>query len=178
MEVDSIFERMRGDHARVLAEVGALESTVAALDEGRAVAGEIETALRRAVEMLGRQFGTHMAAQDGVLYPALARALPESLGSLEPLRAEHEELRSLLDSLALLLGATPRRERDEQVAIQLRDLIDLLRIHIRKEEAVVFRVAERVLEPRQLQALADRMIAGAGDVPSRAARGHRKGNPT
>jgi hemerythrin-like domain-containing protein len=43
------------------------------------------------------------------------------------------------------------------VAVQLRDFVDLLRIHIRKEEVVVFRVAERALAPDAVAALAARM---------------------
>jgi hemerythrin-like domain-containing protein len=63
----------------------------------------------------------------------------------------------MLKRLESTLAEPDPSDRDEQVAVQVRDFIDLLRIHIRKEEAVVIRVAERVLRPREVQALAARM---------------------
>jgi hemerythrin-like domain-containing protein len=47
-------------------------------------------------------------------------------------------------------------DRDEQLAVEIRDIVDLLRIHIRKEEAVVLRVAERTLAPPELRRIARR----------------------
>jgi hypothetical protein len=156
----SILSRLRSDHRRVLRDVAALESASPALRgdapaarprvggvRGRPVAW---TALRSLVTRLERQFATHMVAEDESLFPALEKALPEARGSLQPLRAEHAELRALLESLAALLRAADSGARDEQVVVQWRDFAALLRIHIRKEESVVFNVAEHALPPREL----------------------------
>jgi hemerythrin-like domain-containing protein len=102
-----------------------------------------------------------MASEDEVLFPALAAALPAAGASLAPLQVEHRELRGMLAALAESLAASPSAERDEQIAIQVADMAELLRIHIRKEEALVFRVAERVLRPGELQRLADLQAARA-----------------
>jgi hemerythrin-like domain-containing protein len=171
-----IFEKMREDHARVLAEIAALESAVSVLEGDGAPRESLEGALTGITRLLELQFSTHMAAEDEILFPALARALPGTLGSIEPLRTEHEELRSMLRALRQLLESPAGKARDEQIAVQVRDLVDLLRIHIRKEEAVVFRVAERVLEPRQLESLADRMT-GSAQPPDAKPGGPSKGNP-
>ena len=133
--------------------------------------------MRRILGTLARQFDSHMAAEEEVLFPMLARALPETLGRLEPLTLEHRELRGLLDSLTQLMGDPPSAERNEQLAVQTRDFVDLLRIHVRKEEVVVFRVAERVLEPRELNEVASRLERGAA-ARSRRARGAKKGKPS
>jgi hemerythrin-like domain-containing protein len=102
-----------------------------------------------------------MAAEDEVLYPALMEALPETRGSIEPLRADHGVLRMMLADLEGTLQQKPGKAKDEEMAVQIRDLVDLLRIHIRKEEAVVIGVAERVLRPAEVKALAARMARGS-----------------
>jgi len=131
--MESIFERMREDHRRVLDEVAAME---------QAVAGGADSvpAVRGLVALLGRQFGSHMAAEDEVLYPALMNALPETRASIEPLCADHGALRMMLSDLEETLSL-PGDDR-EQMTVQVRDLVDLLRIHIRKEEALVIGMPE------------------------------------
>lgn len=178
MSPGNVFDRMRNDHARVLQELATLERTLAGLEAVGGMNQGVGKAMRAAVRLLEREFVTHMAAEDEVMFPALARTLPHAAGQFEQLGAEHEELRSMLGSFGRLLGRPGDRERDEQVVVQFRDLLDLLRIHIRKEESAVFRVAERVIKPPMLQAIADRMNSGADKPPSRAPRGHSKGNRT
>ena len=150
--METIFERMREDHRRVLDEVAAME---AAMTGGT----DPTQAVSRLVALLARQFGSHMAAEDEVLYPALMNALPETRASIEPLRADHGALRMMLADLEEML-ALPGEARDEPMTVQIRDLVDLLRIHIRKEEALVIGVAERVLQPAEVEALSVRMNRG------------------
>jgi hemerythrin-like domain-containing protein len=149
----TVFQRMRADHARVLGELDALERAA----RGAADGPDRERTLLGLVRMLEGQFATHMGAEDDVLFPALIEALPEARGSLTPLKAEHEELRSMLAGLAGVLAQPPGAAREEQIVVQARDLMDLLRIHVRKEEAVVFSVAERVLPEPTLQRIAERL---------------------
>lgn len=142
------FTVLRRDHARVLDRLAALEARVL---------GGIpfeEDSLRSLVALLERQFLTHMAAEEQVLYPAMRAAFPEARGTLEPLRADHAELRQLLAALAALLSRPRDRGRDEQVGVLARDLSDLLRLHIRREESVVLDVAPRVLSAAQVEAMA------------------------
>jgi hemerythrin-like domain-containing protein len=156
MEAERIFERMRDDHRRMLERVAALEALMA--EEGAWKSGSrVEAELRDVLALMERQFATHMAAEDDVLFPSLLEALPEAKGSVEPLVTEHAELRDMLQRLRVTLAEADPSDRDEQIAVQVRDLIDLLRIHIRKEEAVVISVAERMLRPREVEALAARM---------------------
>ena len=151
--METIFERMREDHRRVLDEVAAME---AAMTGGT----DPTQAVSRLVALLARQFGSHMAAEDEVLYPALMNALPETRASIEPLRADHGALRMMLADLEEAMRQEPGEMRDEQIVVQVRDLVDLLRIHIRKEEALVIGVAERVLQPAEVEALSVRMNRG------------------
>jgi hemerythrin-like domain-containing protein len=148
----TIFQRMRADHAHVLGELDAIERAAAA-----AGGPHHEQDLHELVGVLERHFATHMRAEDEVLFPALIEALPEARGSIAPLRGEHDELRSMLAGLARVLAQPPGPAREEQIAVQVRDLVDLLRIHVRKEEAVVFSVAERVLPEPTLRRIAERL---------------------
>jgi len=156
MGEEQIFERMRSDHRRVLETVAGIE-TALLTGAARAVSPQDEARLREAFALMEEQFATHMAAEDDVLYPALLETLPEARVSIGPLAAEHLELRDMLARLTATFLEPVGPDRDEQIAVQLRDFIDLLRIHIRKEEAVVISVAERVLRPREVEALAARM---------------------
>ncbi|MBI3538714.1 MAG: hemerythrin domain-containing protein [Candidatus Eisenbacteria bacterium] len=175
MDPGHVFDRMRGDHQRGLEGLATLEQAVAGVDSAGRLDDGAREAMRAVVRVLEGQFDTHMAAEDEVLFPALTRALPHALGQIQQLGAEHEELRSMLGSLGRLLDSPHGRVSDEQVVVQARDLVDLLRIHIRKEESAVFGVAERVLEPRMLEALADRMSSGTATPADRAPRGPSKG---
>jgi hemerythrin-like domain-containing protein len=168
------FEQMRSDHRRVLERVAGLETTL--LREGHhRIGAEDESALRDVLGLFREQFSTHVAAEDEVLFPALVEALPETRISVAPLEAEHAELRDMLARLEATLAEPARPDRDEQLAVQLRDYIDLLRIHIRKEEALVIRVAEQVLRPREVQALSARMSQGPRSERGGGPAGGRKG---
>lgn len=173
MGTEGIFDRMREDHRRVLERVGALEAAIGR-DAGWSDP-RLEAELRDTLALMDRQFATHMAGEDDVLFPALLEALPEAKASIAPLTMEHAELRDMLERLKATLAEPGQADRDEQLAVELRDFIDLLRIHIRKEEAVVISVAERVLRPREVEALAARMPqplqSESGGGPRRGQKG-------
>lgn len=143
------FETLRTDHRGVLDRVARLEADLAA--------GPVsfdEAPLRALVAHLQRQFSTHMAAEDSVLYPALRRAFPEVGGTIDPLLADHAELRAMLAALDRLLARPRDRARDEQLIVLARDLSDLLRLHIHREESIVLDVASRVLSRAEIATMA------------------------
>lgn len=156
MSPAEIFQRMREDHRNVLERIGVFDSAAAAVPRGGASDWPGQE-VRQVLALLEKQFRTHMAAEEEVLYPALAEALPVARPSLEPLTADHGTLRMMLADLEQALEEPASDTRNEQIGVQLRDLADLLRIHIRKEEAVVFTIAERALSPREVEALAARI---------------------
>ena len=96
---------------------------------------------------------------------AIARDLEDGAALVAPLHDEHDELRLMLGALAARLIEPPGATRDEQVVVQIRDLTDLLRIHIRKEETLVFGLAERVLKPIVRAELAARRTPGRRPAP-------------
>jgi len=116
----------------VLEEIGALEASLFKPGRAKSAAAAGEGSLPALVVLLKAQFDSHMAAEDEVLYPALLGAIPAASGSIEPLFAEHAELRHMLARLAATLDEPATAERSEQIRVQVHDLADLLRLHIRK----------------------------------------------
>jgi hemerythrin-like domain-containing protein len=169
-----IFQALRADHRRVMENLDAIEARIA---DGRAHAsGDPETRrptlsndvlerIREFTAHLARQFDTHLAAEDEVLYPALEQRLENGAALIAPLHVEHVELRAMLETLAATLAAPANDARDEQIAVQVRDLVDLLRIHIRKEETLVFGVAERIIRPCDLAELEARRASWENRTP-------------
>lgn len=166
----SAFQSFRDDHRVVLDRLNALEGVLQARAGGGARPID-ERSIRALVTHLEAQFGTHMRDEDELLFPALAESLPETAGGLAPLRAEHAELRQMLAALGSMLDRAASAARDEQIVVQLRDFVDLLRIHVHKEEAAVFNVAARVLQPNEILALSERIAARrarrTGAIPRR-----------
>jgi hypothetical protein len=60
----------------------------------------------------------------------------------DALRSEHAELRIMLAALVRTIHARTGAKRNGQVAVQLRDLVDLLRVHLRREHALLLAAAE------------------------------------
>ena len=166
------FARFRRDHRRVLAQLDTLEQSASGVRR-RAPRDE---QLREMLDLLARQFATHMTAEDTVLYPALAEAFPESRATLAPLRLEHRELRLMLAALADAFALVPGPARDEQLQVQTWDFVHLLRIHIRKEEHSVFDLAEHVLRPHEVRDLVERLEACFPQQSRGARNGRRKGS--
>jgi hemerythrin-like domain-containing protein len=154
----AVFAQMRADHQRVLGDLDRLTSTAETIAVADAPAASAVRALQAALRKLETQFDTHMRAEDEVVYPAVERALPATRGSLAPLRREHNELREMLTLVLATLERVADAARREQLAIQIQDLVELLRIHIRKEEAIVLSVAEPLLRPSELSSLAARLL--------------------
>ena len=165
-----LFSPLRRDHRRVLAHLDELEEVMGT--RGRRTVPE--RPLRDLVAHLEPQFATHMRVEDDVLYPALEQALPEAAVPLAALRDDHRELRGLLAALAMRLEQPRNGVRDEQLRVLARDLVDLLRLHVSREERIVFTVASRVLRDDELTTLAGRIELAIPSNPRGVAR-HRSG---
>lgn len=165
MSTPGILQKLRSDHRRVLKDLDRMDRGLGLPGPHAAVAAL--TALRRVLGRLAQQFDTHMAAEDERLYPAFAAVLPEAEAGLEILRIEHAELRALLARMTAALRLPPDSRRDEAIRVQWSDFSELLRIHIRKEESVVFHVAERVVPEKEWRRIAARRFprVAAGTRP-------------
>jgi hemerythrin-like domain-containing protein len=161
MSRTEIFEQIRSAHRLILQRMVSLEANVlrpgARLARGHDASRDAE--VHEFIELLKQQFLSHKIVESEVLYPALVAALPQTKATIGPLHAEHAEIRNMVARLETTLEEKPGLARDEQITVQTRDLVDLLRIHLRKEEALVLGVAERVLKPSEIGAMKERMQA-------------------
>jgi hemerythrin-like domain-containing protein len=112
--------------------------------EAAAEAGDDE-ALRARWRDFARGFRRHLAMEEALLFPALEAATGMGdAGPTQVMRAEHQQMRAVLDQMA---AAMERGDRDE-----LLDQGDTLHIlvqqHNVKEEGVLYPLAERTLAPR------------------------------
>jgi hypothetical protein len=133
------FAGLRAEHTRALDALRKLECTLG------------DTSHR------GRD---HLAVEERVVFPALIKNLPELALTLESLRKEHAVIRDISESLGELLARPGTPRRDEQLLVQGRDLADLIRLHLRKEERAALDWSERVL-PSTVQLEFGRRIARA-----------------
>jgi hemerythrin-like domain-containing protein len=147
------FARLRRQHRGMLVRLSAFERGLRA---GRRQRCD-ERAFRSLARWLTGAFTVHVSAEEGVLYPALIRELPELALTLEPLRADHAELDHMAHSMTRLLAVVRSPARDEQLVVLGRDLVDLMRLHIRHEERSVLDWCERVLPPDTLRELQGRL---------------------
>jgi hemerythrin HHE cation binding domain-containing protein len=84
---------------------------------------------------LAARLGAHLSGEAETEH--LLGVGPGTNAAIGTLRTEHDELRSMLAALVRAIDEPVRPKHDEQVAVQLRDLVDLARIHLRKEHVLI-----------------------------------------
>ncbi len=141
---DSPTDELVREHELVLLVVAAMEREVASLRRGDEVQRE------RVAQMmdLTRTFtdGCHHGKQEKVLFPLLEARDQAAGGPVSVMLAEHEAGRRAVRTVTEVLPrAGDDAEAREAVAENLALYAELLRLHIGKENTVLFPLAERVL---------------------------------
>lgn len=121
-------ETLRGDHARLGAVLDRADEVLRRRGNARPLALE-----------LAARLGAHLTGE--VEAERLLGVGPGTNAAIGALRVEHGELRSMLAALVRAIDQPVLPRNDEQVAVQLRDLVDLVRIHLRKEHVLVLAAA-------------------------------------
>jgi hemerythrin-like domain-containing protein len=150
------FAGLRAEHTRALDALRKLECTLGDTSHR----GRDERPVHAVVGYLVGPLRVHLAVEERVVFPALIKNLPELALTLESLRKEHAVIRDISESLGELLARPGTPRRDEQLLVQGRDLADLIRLHLRKEERAALDWSERVL-PSTVQLEFGRRIARA-----------------
>jgi hemerythrin-like domain-containing protein len=137
------FEAIRREHRQFLDAVHKLERGCAT----GVPAGAVATAAGAFLDVFESAIEPHAQREEADVYPMLEQYLPKEVGSADAMLREHETLRSLA---AFMKQARARlRAGDAAAAAELRtlasDLALLLRDHIRKEDAVINPLLERIL---------------------------------
>lgn len=142
-------EILGAQHQEVLQELRKVESLLGDAAQHQAVA--------QFAAFLEGDVLAHFGIEEQALFPVLGRHLPPSGGPLAVMNAEHESFRDLLHGL----GSAVRDGDGERERACARNIIDLLRAHIAKEDNVLFPMAMRLLSPDE-QREVDALAAGIG----------------
>lgn len=146
-------EILRHEHEAILRMLGATEEVAGLLNRGEQVSPEILTGLLEFFQLFACQ--CHHDKEEELLFPLLEkRGLPRQ--SLRVMLREHDQGRWLIGELA---AATAAHEAGDEAgrpcwAVAARGYARLLREHIFKENNVLFRVADRLLNQADQEELA------------------------
>lgn len=147
-------DALRGEHAVLYALFAHVGETIRKTDDPRALDG--------AVSVLERLLGSHAQVEEDLLFPRLEPHLGEA-GPLAVMRAEHERIDGFL-------AAAKRTDDPAALKSVISQLLQLAYMHFRKEESVLFQIAERFLSPAMLTEMGDRW-AERRDVVLEGGRG-------
>lgn len=136
---------LREEHRLILRVAAALERLLDIVDAG----APDWTALERTVEFL-RLFADlcHHGKEEDLLFTELeAQGMPRDTGPIAVMLHEHREGRALVGAMSGVLERA--RQGDEAALARLvdagRGYVDLIRGHIRKEDDVLFGIADRIV---------------------------------
>ncbi len=93
----------------------------------------------------------HHGKEEGILFPAMiAAGVPDRGGPIGVMMAEHIQGRGYIHSM---LEALEEQEDYAKFEKAGRAYIDLLRLHIQKENTILFPMADRVIAPEQMEGI-------------------------
>ena len=154
-------EALKSEHQAIERVLEVLEKVTDRLEAGKIVSTEVlEDSLDFLDNFVDRR---HHAKEERALFPALVSAGgPEVRDLVVEMIAEHEDGRGYLRALAKTME--PHRRGDEKAVSSLvdnsRHYVALLTQHIRKEDEILFPMADRLLsdaDQQELVAKFDRM---------------------
>ncbi len=137
----TLAEHLRADHARI---DGLLTDMQHSLRVGALAEAEVR------FEELGKALSRHMAAEEGILFPAMQQMMESVARAVPVMLAQHGELRSLLPELATAL-ATQDVLASETLLPQIRRS---LARHHEDEERLVYPITDWALAPEDQERLA------------------------
>lgn len=147
-ETLSVSDFLGADHSRCDELFAATEAAVQHADWNLAAA---------ASERFRHALLAHLEAEESLLFPAFERATGNTFGPTQVMRDEHRQMRDLLDQLGQAMTA---RSADDYGAVA-ETLLLLIQQHNVKEEQVLYRLCDQVLDAGIVTELRDcRLAAG------------------
>ena len=131
------------EHKTILRALDVLHHMAVRIEHDQPVEAEdVETLLR-----FLRAFADdhHQAKEESALFPELMKTSAANERPLHHLIFEHDQERSLVEGLEDSL----RTKKGMDFVLFANRLIDLIRTHIKKEDTILFEIAERVLTTEQ-----------------------------
>jgi len=133
----NLVDRLYGEHDEHEKNMNVL---LAIMDEG----GDLQR-LKESFESFARELECHLKEEEEALFPELIERLGPQAMPVYVMLQEHEMMRELVSRIRDLQS---KGERGEEY---IKQLIDIVRQHIMKENNVLFQIAKQVIEPDVLE---------------------------
>lgn len=154
------------EHAHIRAIVDpAIEAAGELSRRGPAAYGPARASFLAMADLLEGDLARHAAKEDEILFPAIERALGSAQGPTAVMRDEHRRIHSGGEQFRRGLAGLsdePSAEAALSLAEGLLDLGGLIDVHFKKEEDILFPMAEAQLTQEELSTLGARLMAYPG----------------
>jgi hemerythrin-like domain-containing protein len=137
MQRDRVLIPLSHQHQHALALCVQIDRSLAA----GAPANSIDVLARTLVEQFDSEMRSHFSKEEQVLFPAMSQ-FETTRELVTELVAEHRSMQTLRDTL---------KESPDKGAVA--EFSAMLRLHVRKEEGVLFEEAQRLLTREQMDAI-------------------------
>lgn len=130
--------------------------------------------LRDLAVALGREMGPHFRKEEEALFPVLAEYIGKEYGPIEVMVREHEKIWSVFLPWKKALPSFCRSSEpiDEGVRKAVIDpglrIVELIRLHINKENQILFKLSESSLTEEEKKKVTARMQTITDDLRRRA----------
>jgi len=142
-------EDLKHDHDAILSALKILDRIAEGIDKGSTPGtGDLSKFIDFLKEFADK---CHHGKEEGILFPALTEAgMPSRGGPVGVMLSEHVEGRNLIKEMEGAIASTPDYSAFSSAA---KKYSSLLQSHIEKENDVLFPIAEKTLDPGQLEKL-------------------------
>jgi hemerythrin-like domain-containing protein len=150
---------MEAEHRLIETVVNSLSGIATAMEEGKPADANVLHSVVEFLQIYSDQL--HHGKEEAQLFPFLIkRGVPPGGCPIGGLRHEHEKGRDLVRTLAASIEAYEQGKPEAtEVLIQaLRGIVDLYQNHIWKEDAMVFPMAETVLNDADKEELGQKFV--------------------
>ncbi len=146
-------EVLMEEHQVIMRVLAALDKACSRLEDGVGITAGFF--IEAADFNKGFADGCHHKKEEGVLFPAMVEAgLPKDSGPVAVMLAEHEQGRQLTQGMRKAAEGFSQGEAGakEDILLNARGYVSLLRQHIQKENFILFPMADKIIPPdKQLQ---------------------------
>ncbi len=144
-------ELLKEEHQAVLRKLTALETDISHLNER----AEISAELKELASFFETEFWTHFDKEEKALFPEFDNFMPRGVGPLAVMLQEHEVLRDtnevMQEGIAKYLSGADDAETRQIITQNGSHFVDFLRQHIRKEDGILFAMADMHLTSQQME---------------------------
>lgn len=159
-------ETLRAEHARLRRDAAHLPGVAADLAEW--TAPDTPDQLQQVHGFLSAHLLPHAASEEAVLYPLLDKVMGADR-STATMVADHAEIHDRSDALVALITAVgqgpPSPAEAEALREHLYGLWAIVRLHLDKEEEILFSLLDERLSPADAQTLERKLAEFSGHAP-------------